>query len=260
MVHVIHHNDRIYSAGDKPGRIPPEALAELRDTLGRATPGPISAGAIGDDDGPRTDAAFIADVLDKHTRAGSGEFWSVHAEDEEGGTIAFTGNGPTSHANAVAIACLLNAGPDLVATIDELEAEVKRLKADHLGACRTVALMHGAIVGEGNGAIRGVVEDVEDVVAERAALRARVDELMAEVGKAGDALQTQAHLVDANLPKADPSTWVVGGEVAAPEVVCVLDSRDADGWWCHVKGSGEYRSGFISDEQVEEFGWRPFEK
>lgn len=42
--------------------------------------------------------------------------------------------------------------------------DAERYKQDHLGACRTVAAMHAAATGRtGEGPIRGVVEDVEDV-------------------------------------------------------------------------------------------------
>lgn len=47
----------------------------------------------------------------------------------------------------------------------DLHKEVERLKADYGGACELVAKMHGAVVGWGNGPIRGVVEDVEDLKA-----------------------------------------------------------------------------------------------
>jgi hypothetical protein len=55
----------------------------------------------------------------------------------------------------------LGAGSDPLA---EALFDAERYKQDHLGACRTVAAVHAAATGRtGEGPIRGVVEDVEDV-------------------------------------------------------------------------------------------------
>jgi len=44
-------------------------------------------------------------------------------------------------------------------------------KADYEGACKTVAMMHAAAVGEVTGPTRGVVEDVADLRAALLAMR-----------------------------------------------------------------------------------------
>lgn len=56
--------------------------------------------------------------------------------------------------------------------LKSMRDERDSLKADYEGACKTIAEMHGAVMGWGNGPKRGVVEDVIDVVAERDAFRA----------------------------------------------------------------------------------------
>jgi hypothetical protein len=61
--------------------------------------------------------------------------------------------------------------------------EITRLRADYEGACKLVAEMHAAAVGEVRGPIRGVVEDVQD-------LRSRVAELL-------DALKRLNHVSSA---------------------------------------------------------------
>ncbi len=55
-------------------------------------------------------------------------------------------------------------------------AELAEAKRDYLAACKTIADMHAAAVGEVRGPVRGVVEDV-------AALRAQVEELKAALEK-----------------------------------------------------------------------------
>lgn len=50
----------------------------------------------------------------------------------------------------------------------------EELRADYEGACRTIAEMHAAAVGEVRGPVRGVVEDVADLRAERDDLARRL--------------------------------------------------------------------------------------
>jgi hypothetical protein len=47
--------------------------------------------------------------------------------------------------------------------ISNLEFELRNERAGHISACRTVAAMHEAALGEVTGPKRGVVEDVADV-------------------------------------------------------------------------------------------------
>ena len=46
--------------------------------------------------------------------------------------------------------------------VREYQADAEQYKADYLGACKLVADMHAAAVGEVRGPNRGVVEDVQD--------------------------------------------------------------------------------------------------
>ena len=57
------------------------------------------------------------------------------------------------------------------AAIAALKAENERLKEDYERACKTVADMHAAAVGEIMGPKRGVVEDVADIRTELEQLR-----------------------------------------------------------------------------------------
>ncbi|WP_199818666.1 hypothetical protein [Streptomyces leeuwenhoekii] len=69
---------------------------------------------------------------------------------------------------------------------DELSADAERYKRDYLNACKTIAAMHAAAVGQDDlGPIRGVVEDVEDV-------RLRAEQAEAE---RDGAYRERAHLV-----------------------------------------------------------------
>jgi hypothetical protein len=52
-----------------------------------------------------------------------------------------------------------------------VEAELAEMRANYAGACRTIADMHAAALGEVCGPIRGVVEDVADVRAELERMR-----------------------------------------------------------------------------------------
>ena len=58
----------------------------------------------------------------------------------------------------------------------ELQAEVERLKTDYEGACKTIAEMHAAAVGEIRGPSRGVVEDMADLYREKAELESKLCE------------------------------------------------------------------------------------
>jgi hypothetical protein len=86
------------------------------------------------------------------------------------------------HCNLVAEVALDVVAPIALARITELEAERdearaerERIFADHQSACALVAKMHRAAVGEVRGPIRGVSEDVEDLRAERDAMRPVVE-------------------------------------------------------------------------------------
>lgn len=50
-----------------------------------------------------------------------------------------------------------------MATLEEVQAELERVKKDYEGACKLVADMHAAAVGEVRGPIDGPVEDVAAV-------------------------------------------------------------------------------------------------
>lgn len=55
-----------------------------------------------------------------------------------------------------------------------MKANLDEVKSNYEGACKTIAEMHAAAVGEVTGPRRGVVEDVHDVRSELLNLRARV--------------------------------------------------------------------------------------
>ena len=65
----------------------------------------------------------------------------------------------------------------------ELRAENARLKDDYQNACKTVAEMHAAAVGQIVGPNRGVVEDVADLRAERDDWKARAEAAEAELAR-----------------------------------------------------------------------------
>lgn len=89
------------------------------------------------------------------------------------------------HGAAVAVADhLAKLDAQHASHVAELEADLAGAQANHLGACKTIAEMHAAAVGEVTGAKRGLVEDVADVRAESAHLKARVALLEAQLAKA----------------------------------------------------------------------------
>ena len=61
--------------------------------------------------------------------------------------------------------------------IEDLGNDIERLKADYEGACKTVAEMHAAAVGEIRGPTRGVVEDVLNLRQQNSELEAQVCQL-----------------------------------------------------------------------------------
>lgn len=81
----------------------------------------------------------------------------------------------TSDASYIA-ACNPSAMSEVLAHIDALEAENERLKNDYQRACKLVADMHAAAVGEITGPKVGVVEDVAAVRTENERLRAESEE------------------------------------------------------------------------------------
>src|SRR5690606_13162555 len=54
---------------------------------------------------------------------------------------------------------------------ENAERELKEKTTDYERACQTIALMHDAATEKGQGPIRGVVEDIEDLRKERDQLR-----------------------------------------------------------------------------------------
>ena len=68
----------------------------------------------------------------------------------------------------------------LQSAIESLQVENERLKDEYGNACKLVAEMHTAAVGQVIGPKRGVVEDVADIRAERDALAAKVETLEAD--------------------------------------------------------------------------------
>lgn len=87
----------------------------------------------------------------------------------------------------------------IIAERDSLRAEVERLNADYLNACKLVADMHAAAMGEMRGPKRGVVEDVADLRAAYERLRkGRDDGQRSMVARAGDG---DASWLDARLPR-----------------------------------------------------------
>jgi hypothetical protein len=71
----------------------------------------------------------------------------------------------------------------VVDALDVLLAEVDRFHADYEQACRTIAAMHEAAVGEIRGPRRGVVEDVADLRDERDRLASHGRDLEAAIGR-----------------------------------------------------------------------------
>ena len=63
---------------------------------------------------------------------------------------------------------------DAARAIEKLQAENERLKTEYGNACKLVADMHAAAIGQAVGPIRGVVEDVTDVRLESDALAAKL--------------------------------------------------------------------------------------
>ena len=63
--------------------------------------------------------------------------------------------------------------------ISNLQQRVAELADSYDSACRNVAALHAAAVGEVRGPIRGVVEDVEDLRKERDELAVIVERLLA---------------------------------------------------------------------------------
>lgn len=101
----------------------------------------------------------------------------------------------------------------------EAGQDAERYKADHLGACTTIAEMHEAATGRtGMGPIRGVVEDVADV-------RTRADQAEAAIKRTVD--QMRAYVVASGQAGVNPNqvigllslTWPDGNhEAPAPGV------------------------------------------
>jgi len=109
------------------------------------------------------------------------------------------------------------AGETIIAHYDQfakLEAERDARHNDYTDACKLVAEMHGQIVGMGNGPMRGVVEDVADVVADRNRLRdalevadASLDDAVGLIDHLGGNAKRQRNArkaIDAALTEGEP--------------------------------------------------------
>ncbi len=93
---------------------------------------------------------------------------------------------------------------DRVLQLPEMERDLALCKQDYASACKTIADMHAAAVGEVTGPRRGVVEDVED-------LRVECDRLRETISLAFNALSDDDGL-DVDVPLA--RTLLAGGESA----------------------------------------------
>ena len=102
----------------------------------------------------------------------------------------------------------------------EMRAENARLKDDYQNACKTVAEMHAAAVGQIVGPNRGVVEDVADLRAERDDWKARAEAAEAEIARVRalyatppSAVPVVEQLVEAldGLFSGDVVVWSLGG-------------------------------------------------
>lgn len=69
--------------------------------------------------------------------------------------------------------------PDWESVAKEREAELAEMRGNYEGACKTVAAMHKAAVGEVRGPNRGIVEDVEDVRLRAEAAEAAIERVRA---------------------------------------------------------------------------------
>lgn len=104
--------------------------------------------------GLREAAKDIADFIDDIRKDGSCDFFNEKKKCEPG---------ETAYSN---LRSALSSAP----TCSRVQ-EVERLKADYEGACKMIADMHSAAMGEVTGPRRGVVEDVADLRAEVEKLR-----------------------------------------------------------------------------------------
>jgi hypothetical protein len=99
---------------------------------------------------------------------------------------------------------------DVEDVIKELRYKASEQKSNYEGACKLVAAMHAAAVGEVTGPKRGVVEDVEDVVN---GLRRRVAELE---GGAPQSASVQAALQE-GPPEEDYLLGQTDGQLSEPQ-------------------------------------------
>jgi hypothetical protein len=89
---------------------------------------------------------------------------------------------------------------------DDLAYEAEEHKTNYLGACKTIADMHAAALGEVRGPIRGVVEDVEDV-------RLRAEQAEAE---RDGAYRERAHLVALLAAMTDDAVITYAPDIEEP--------------------------------------------
>jgi hypothetical protein len=84
----------------------------------------------------------------------------------------------------------------------EARAEAAEHKTNYLGACKTIAAMHAAAVGEVCGPRRGVVEDVADLRAERDSLRQQLAAAKAEAEGLAETMRNTDRLTEQQLGEA----------------------------------------------------------
>ncbi|MFA5898002.1 MAG: hypothetical protein WC829_02695 [Hyphomicrobium sp.] len=94
--------------------------------------------------------------------------------------------------------------------------EIERLKEDHGRACESIAKMHGAFFGFGNGPKRGVIEDMEDKAAEIERLSA----LYANVAGSYGVLSTKCSAQDDEIARLQ-------AKIAAGCGCCHVDEANA---------------------------------
>lgn len=83
----------------------------------------------------------------------------------------------------------------VVTEADLLRLDVLAIKDDYNHACVTIADMHAAATGRVGGSIRGVVEDVQDLRAERDCLK----DLLSEAHKRCEGLEGRCRALEAEL-------------------------------------------------------------
>lgn len=100
--------------------------------------------------------------------------------------------------------------------LEDAQRDLREMRGNYDRACRTVAAMHKAAVGDVRGPARGVVEDVEDV-------RQRADQIM-------KALHIYSHILRQRPGRQFTTEYIrkqVDALIEHPQDVCDLDDREA---------------------------------